>query len=1551
MCPGVRAPSRSRKRGKCRAEEGRCLRPATEMGTTMTQSGGPAAINGFLYQIIQHLDWMTGLTLTGTLAGEELIDGLLILEPRTGGDARAEAAGRYCVEQYKTRPGGTWAVGDLESVLRDLRKAVPESCPEHARYRFVTDGRAGRIEAFNAFLADVRSAVSPDELENVSKQAFGGDRRSTNRAYFDYLVDQTRSGHSQSSDTDRARLFHLLARFELQFELDGDAKSTEVEKRLRPFVPNLGDERGIRERLVGMLMNQLSKGEVRYDGQGASTLFRDAGLNPGRVRKFRGLATKLAARMRQRLLRLKYQADRDVRPVPRWPDDKPVLLITGPSGTGKTWQLGRLLGTIAEQGQVATLALAGQSADDRLQNAANDIWIAGLDDTSDKSIASLARHLRELTDQPSSVPLTIAMDNIDDVDTARDLLRRDWDDWNMRLVMTVPAHVAQSIVLTDGAAVHVHTLGNFSVDELDTLLCRSGRRWSDLPHDLKKILRNPMLAGVFLELPYTSAQTAPHSEYELFERFWQRITAKGGYGDEGIVIALGGAVLEGKPHPLPRPAWMAIGLTGEILERLDSTGWLTKSEDGDAAFAHDRLLNWAVAKFLASRYRRAEVTLEDLTAFFTNKDQGIDRRVHARLAYMPMDTFWLLAEDDRNALALATLARLMERTHLYGSHGSDLYGELLPTLGDRAISILMERLNAIIRDTEGAYQTELIGKAFANLARQNNVALTRTLRSLLSSSDHERQSVAVAILTAAPDSLHLDRLWAIHQRRVESLEDKSSGSRHIEYQASFAALKAGVALDPNWLRIRILQADPEQEQVSELGYLLNGLDHLDAPAIWREAGNVLMAKVPVRRPRSLLYCIARFGDRAKMEFVTRHLTQPEDFANGAALHALSILDPQAAIERLVEVDEAERYLSRNEWLPALLRAEADLTRRRILDLAQVDPKGRHLVEMLFAERPDEMNEEMLLFVLRSLETELRCRLDATIAGDALWLHRPLSFLRPITHPRLLKILRAEAGSDLERMITDVACSRVRSGSIDHDHVREDARSVLILIGSDGITNLIDRELNSEHFWVRHRGLSCAYMRTDGGTADRLAAIANRPMPRDANGKPESHARMEFHDAMVALAANGPDKALAEALSRNGAEGVPTELTDLREHRGPMAKALTAPALETLRSTGADENAQLNALATAWVSGDKEFIPPVRSILQGADPNGIIARYACIALENLGDQSEEFAQLALLLAHTTENNLWGLQGLASIKGRGLELLEEWLLSRNSLTKTDREDAAVRILYQNPPSRAVSIKVAAERCLQGRTLLDPPYEVAAESNAPAVRDLILDKAFTTRLFVTTQSVRAIEGLAKFDLSRAIEAIEQGLQSHPSIERELCQLLVRIAPALAGEKLIDVALFLGRKSLLSAAGRALRRLDGIEVSRILIERTRRSAAARRAAAEIAGWIPSPALGDTLGQLADYDDASDVRHTALIALDRHGREAHVRALLVEFPAADAPRRWSLLYAILHSADPYLLADRTDPIWVGHVLSKNTPYIFAYHAKEVLQKRQREFASARSEL
>jgi hypothetical protein len=253
----------------------------------------------------------------------------------------------------------------------------------------------------------------------------------------------------------------------------------------------------------------------------------------------------------------------------------------------------------------------------------------------------------------------------------------------------------------------------------------------------------------------------------------------------------------------------------------------------------------------------------------------------------------------------------------------------------------------------------------------------------------------------------------------------------------------------------------------------------------------------------------------------------------------------------------------------------------------------------------------------------------------------------------------------------------------------------------------------------------------------------------------------------------------------------------------------------------------------------------------------------------------------------------------------------------------------------------VDAAVERCLRGPFLLEYPYDIAAEADEPALREQIIDKAFAARSFVATAPLRAIEGLAKFDAMRAVEAIEIALQSHQRIERQLCRLLVRVAPETAAARLIGAAVTIERQSLRRAAGHALRRLDPDVVSRLVVERMQGSAPERKVAAELAGWLPMPNITKALGYLADHDSSIDIRHAALAALDLHQREANIRSLLAGFPSASPERRWSLLVAIMEVADPYLLTDREDPLWLGRILSDNVPAAFEHYANSVLRQRK----------
>ena len=1506
----------------------------------MPLTGGPAALNGFLYQIIQHLGWLSSVTLTGRLRGDDISNARLVLEPASGGDAHAEAPTAYIVEQYKTRDTRTWPLRDIKPVLQDLRRAVPSSLPPNARYRFVTNGRAGLLGAFEAFLYAVRLAEGPNCLDDAHRIRFSNTCVATHREFFDAIHSATH-GTTGSAAHDRNVTFHLLSCFEMDFDIDARAYALKIDERLRPYVNNFGDEAAAREQLVGVLLDQLSQGEVVLNENAIDAMFTHVGLSPARVRMLAKLPETMRKITRRRLDGLGYQADRDVRQAPQWSGEKPTLIISGESGVGKTWQLGRFLRARGEQGDIIALVQAAQTCEELLSHAARDLWQQGLRETSHKTLVAVSHFLGELDPDLCNPGPIIAFDDVQDTDLARALVRQDWVEWGMRLVLTVPSAVGRALAMTDGQTIQVHEVKDFSSDELASLLELAGRRWSDLPADLRGLLRRPILAGIFLELPYESIRSAPSSEYEILDRFWTRIDTKGRLGDKGIVTALAAHLADGKTYPLERTMWPEIGLSdADALMRIAATGWIRATEASDVEFAHDRLLNWAVAISLVNRFDRGDLPVVDLGAFVG--PQRV-RRSRVRLDYVPMDVLWLLAEREESYQTLCQLVRQWEDRCESRNHVEALYVQLLPTLGRHAVPILLERLNDITAQSDGDGRVRLISRAFEALAQQENVPLQEAIGTLLSTASFERQNVGLAAVTAAPDAEHLDRLWNLHVQRADALVENRSASRYANYQASFRALSAGIELVPAWLKDRIFQAHPERDHVSELAYLLNAMEHPDAAVIWKETADTLMANVPTDKPRSLLYCIGRFQDRDKLDFVTQHLSYSTDFANGTALVALSRLDAQTALDRLAEAGDGERYLFRNQWLPLLLGAQPDLTRRRILALADAEPEERRLrfIVNLFWERPDQVDTAMLRFLLRILATDLRKFLYGSPTRSQTELYHPLDFLGRVTRRDLLSVFAAEAGGELEEMIATVACSRLDTTSNVLDTIRESARRVLILIGGEGIMTLITQELDSPHFWVRSCGLTWAPLSQSHATVERLTALASRPVPDDADEKLAKQYEQELYRSTKALAALGADAELVDILETSGFVKVPHDLAQLRSHRGPMPKALSVNALQVLGSSDASENSLLSALTIAWLSGDVDLIPLVRAVLGRVNREGRVARHACIALRALGDTSDEFLRLAHDLLETKANARWGLQALVSMGGPGFTLLASWLQRQPSPSRDGLDAEVIRVLYDNPRTRNLSVEIAADRCQREHSLFDKVCDIAAEASDGVLRERILDAAFSAHSFVTAQPVVAIKALVKFDASRAVEAIELAFRVHPGVEQELCRLLIRVAPETAGQLLIESVLSVERESFRAAVGRALRRLDSGVVSSLIMERMKRSVTERKLAAELAGWVPTPALLEGLRKLAKQDGAIEVQMAALSALDRHRHEANVRSLLSEFSAAPGERRWSLLVAILEAGDPHLLTDPEDSLWLGNILSGDLPAAFKDHAKQVLRQRK----------
>ena len=817
--------------------------------------------------------------------------------------------------------------------------------------------------------------------------------------------------------------------------------------------------------------------------------------------------------------------------------------------------------------------------------------------------------------------------------------------------------------------------------------------------------------------------------------------------------------------------------------------------------------------------------------------------------------------------------------------------------------------------------------------------LESQLGPLLRSRSRDKQNVALAALAAVPVPHLLDHVWRLHRDRTALLRDDTHPFRHADYEASFSAMRAAVALDPTWLSERIGASASDARSAPDLAYLLCAMDHADAPGIWANLGHVLMENVPREKPRSLIQCIARFRDRGRRDFVIGNLPNRRDFAAGASLAGLAVLDPEAALEHLEDVDAADRYLSRNQWLPILLRANPNLTRQRILELAQADGDSTQIVN-LFWERAHEIDEPLLLAVLRDLERQCRELLDEGVAAEVNRAGRSLEFLARVSNPHLLHVFEREAGGKLERLIVTLASGRLQSNSRIRDHIRDAAHVVLTFMGGQGDVMLLARELDSEHYWVRYSGL------TWGARHARAQRIRRRLLglaARTANvADGLSDDRLEPMLAIRLLAAGGADAAMVRAIEVIGPSGIPRDLPRLRPRSTRISRRQTAHARHVLGTTNPQEHDLLLALIVASVSNDTDFVPTVLSVLRNADADGRVARFACIALNALGDDSDAFAEVADRLLRSSSNSSLGFHSLARMGERGQDIVADWLADLGSSAHDGETVAkAIRVLHSHPRAKLRAVEAAVEHYGRAGPFDDALFDIVAESPDCEIRERVHDAAFDVESISPSRSLLAIEGLAKFDMGGAIAACKRFLRSYPRSAAPLCHLLTRIARSEALHVLMEAATATKEERVRNAIGRSLRRLEPERVSTELVDRLAGPMPDRLKAAQLAAWVPLPTVQSALAHSASVDGVPEVRAAAGAALEAHDREAHVLGLLAAFPSAPRDRQWSLLLALLHVGDAHLLSDPDDPLWLGHVLSSDSLAPMRHHAEQALRRRR----------
>lgn len=1486
----------------------------------MPQLGGSANINGILYQILGTLEWASRVQLTdANRAGEEITQARLIIEPSGGGgDARLHASDRRRVGQWKTKgDGGPWSLQRvIDDVIPDLYRAVDEHrLDDNSEYLFITEGKRGTWDTAYTFFQHLSRGMPPADpltaLDGETQYRFFPGKSCTQKELFQTIaavILPYAQRRNEPEQLTHRKLWHLLARFRFKERCTANSLKQQINSVLYDLVNNVDEIDEKHQQLYGILLKLAAEGNATITPDG---LLRKASLSPLSFRQWSLVQARLRRFLGRELDRKGYRRDLDVRPSLLWPENSSIFIVTGESGQGKTWQLARLaLDVSLGEGLVVFITSRGDAAQDR-SAVAKVLWNEALDRDQSLTIDRIVQRRRQSVPEVAEPWATVCIDDVQSVAHARRLLEEaDWEAWGIRLAITLPPVVGRALKSQNPEHVHLIEVGDFTAEELHHYLQGRLRDWGAIPQDVRQVLRRPLLAGLYCEL---DPGWVPKNEYGLFERYWQRIQTARDQADfledTERMRGLAAKVLQQDArYPWDLTVLQEVDITPEVAKRLESIGWLRRVADNQFEVWHDRLLNWAVAESLIAQRQTGRITTNELSTWLAAFQDYEKRFAGKSLGYVPMDVLWLASDPQRGLLVDVPHLIAALESH-YDGYSDSLYRDLLPTLGERILPALIERLRAAAGQEFSQY-VHLVTTALVRVGGRDPEPVRTCSVKLLNDLLPELQHTGMRVLARISSAAALDRLWELHRLHVQrkheqqGLEEKDSEPYWL-YDLSFSALRACTRIQPQWLVQKIRNANSQSEPVWELAYLLANLEDLSAKELWMEVKSILFAKVPPDRPRSLIHCIRRFRDCEEIPQLEQWLMEKSDFASVSALAALAILDPDRALACLSDLPRNELYLFRGWWFPELLVNRRTELQARLFALMRATGADVREIARCYQGYENEMDAATVDFLLDTLEQEITKHFDKETGEVIPRLFFWLELLARLTRAELLERLRSRAGSKLEALLTALACSRVgRTGGY-FNHDLHSARLLLLKIGGSGITTLVNCELAHSDFYACLNGLAWALVKPDAETRRLLKAITESD-------------QLEWWD----------------------------------EHT-PISDERLQKAMEAIEGT--DESAQINALLVLGTSGRKDLIPRIRQILSIARAESKLALAAMIALDELGDKSSETVRLFTLQVQVPERNVRAVKALLRIgTDEALKNLEHYLcvIHRSDFQQFHKIGAELALdLLKYPLTQQVALRTLWPT-IKDQSWISWPhacFEAVGDLGDQEVQDWLREEAFPTdgALRDANRTASVIRGLAKFDPVTAFQAARLALRQMQCDRAAIPDLLLELGSDGAILVLCDHAPAERHALTRWAIGRALRYAEKkdpvLENLKGMLQSP--DPRVRQAGAELAGWQNCGHLQEMLHKLC-IDDMSDrVRRVSREALLRQRDEEEVYRLMNAFRSADSDQQWSLLEAIIETGDPYLLGNKTDPLWIGQILD-NAEIPLVKHAKGRLEERIKEMRS-----
>jgi len=1501
--------TRKTRRGNSPAPHGPLTNPVSSI------SGGSAAIHGFLYQILAHLDWAAKLAITRRDGSFDLV-----LEPTDGGDAIVTTGGLRIVEQYKTRAhDGTWSLNEIvQGPIADFVRAAKIRTPQDD-FRFVTNGHVDHQVAFADFLKRVAQCHALSELDDVVVNSYRSVGIYTDRQLLEWIrfeVAPTRKKKKVLPNADV--VFHVLSRTTLLGAVLESELVSRVEGMLRQCIPNPQAANTKRQELVGALIDDLAKGKVSIN---ARQYLERYGVDVDRAKRLATLSNRLRALFTATTTQgsHKYALVHDVRAAPKWDlSKKPILVLSGRSGVGKTWQLLRLGYELTDRGLPCVLvSMLGDTAR-ALDMAARTVWNDALQTSTTADISMVKQALQNSSSTQVPDPwLVVLLDGSMDEDNLRHLVDYVSRDREFRVAITLSPEAAQRLEQNYPNLVDIVRVEEFTDEELATFLGGFDIEWRELPTDLFNVLRLPLLANLYVLSGVTSFTVSPASEYELFEALWTRSASFGGSAiTNSRFLRELARYINGHPDAVSFAAERALpNASSGDLTALATSGWIDIDRNAHIRFAHDRLLNWsfadAVADDIACGLLKGDQLMEALHLPWTPA---------SRWGYTLMDVLWKLASEPHRIGHAVAILRLLE-LETCGIPSDVLYEVLLPTLCERALDLIAARVRDFTDATPTYYvmrTVRRVGQQFSNRTVPAQVELWAQER--IRDPRRNVVNLGLAFIDEVGLSNLSDEVFKIQLRDAADL--RAEHTAHTNYELSFGALKACVRSHPAWLDERIASTT-DAAALGALSWQLFNLESDDAPIFWNKHRSHFTKYISTDHIRGVLSCIRRFFDQTLVAFVKNAVVTGKDFDAGTALGVLVRIDAQEALTTLDGIPHDTLRFSRSMWFRDLHRA-----------------LPQQAEEWLEREFSDGTTYELFRIIERVASP--RC---VQVAIDAFCkaVNKRLSVQLPwLTgwQPILISMrqgayLRSIAHTETESQLVELAKRQIDPAREWRDHLLEDSRSILVAIGNGGIQEVLGEELRKARGRSVYKALHlCPLVPWQG-----IGQLLEKHVAVGA-GPHDDQAFISNHHAMVALAALDLEDELINAIRSSGIRGCPCDALRVRHGQRPFSSSAIGDIEQRLaRATELSEDDLIRELALAALAQAPGLKEPIESAM-ALVPNSesIFVHGAAAALEYipvserlalssgrwLGSKAQRYS-INLHLQCGSERALMALLDFAKSsadKGLAAEIVARFPESGPIGEEADR--VAVEIFKVAAHASACYFRVA--RC-GGRS----------------ERELLKRRAYQIDASMLDVRKVAIQALGTVDRNEAVEAAMWLAQQSPNLDEFVALYVIRFGTDAQCLRFIEHVDDLDRAALWAHVGRAMRRREKVSSNELMKNfRTDTRLRGRKAFAAIGGWLGTQYQTDLRSRLA-AEHSPSVLKTLEIADRRIIQLETLAEHLAALRTAAAGHRAALLIACLAMDEPFLLSYEDDAFWIGNALIGHPKY-FQIFADEALSKLRRDW-------